>query len=73
MTNLFTLLRKAFPFLLTHKDINLGYFEFVQHRMNGIASGDPLTITSEGLSTGKGLVVKFSNDFITSIEKNSLR
>ncbi len=55
--------------LLTHKDVKLGYFEFVQHRMNGITSGDQLTITAEGLSTDKGLVVKFSNDFITSIEK----
>lgn len=55
--------------LLTHKDVKLGYFEFVQHRMSEITSGDQLTITTEGLSTDKGLVVKFSNDFLKSIEK----
>src|SRR5690606_29876710 len=55
--------------LLTHKDVYLGYFEFVKHRMNGIASGDSLTVTPDGLSAGKGLVVKFSKDFIASIEK----
>lgn len=55
--------------LLTHKDVKLGYFEFVQHRMNGIASGNSLTITQEGLATEKGLVVKFSNNFLASIDK----
>ncbi|GAA4736471.1 RecQ family ATP-dependent DNA helicase [Flavisolibacter ginsenosidimutans] len=59
--------------LLTHKDVKLGYFEYVQHRMNGVASGDELTITTEGLSTDKGLAVKFSNEFVMSTEKLHLK
>lgn len=55
--------------MLTHKEVNLGYFAFVQHRMNGISSGDQLTPTPEGLSTEKGLVVKFSSNFIASLER----
>ena len=50
---------------LTHKDVNLGYFEFVQHRLNGIVSGDLLTKTDEGYANAKGdLVLKFSKKFI---------
>ena len=55
--------------LLTHKDVKLGYFEFVQHRIKGINSGDSLIINKEGLAANRGLVVKFSKDFITSLEK----
>lgn len=55
--------------LLTHRDINLGYFEFVQHRMNGLVSGNSLSITKEGLSTSNGLVVKFSNEFSNSLDQ----
>lgn len=55
--------------LLTHKEVQLSYFEFVQHRMNEITSGDPLIVTQEGLSTHSGLVVKFSKNFVASIEK----
>jgi len=56
-------------FLLTHKDVKLGYFEYVQQRMNGLAAGNPLTITPDGLATGRGLVVKFSKEFTGTIEK----
>lgn len=50
---------------LTHEDVNLGYFEFVQHRLNGIISGDLLTKTDEGYANAKGdLVLKFSKKFI---------
>ena len=55
--------------LLTHRDINLGYFQFVQHRMNGLVSGSFLSITKEGLSTEKGLVVKFSSQFANSLDQ----
>ncbi len=55
--------------LLTHKDVKLGYFEYVQHRMNGITSGDQLNISADGLATNKGLIIKFSNDFTASIER----
>jgi ATP-dependent DNA helicase RecQ len=55
--------------LLTHKDVKLGYFEFVQHRINGLVSGDVLLVTPEGLASGKGLVVKFSKEFTLAIER----
>jgi ATP-dependent DNA helicase RecQ len=54
--------------LLTHRDVKLFYFEYVQQGVNGMTSGDTLSISEEGLSTDKGFVVKFSKDFITSIE-----
>ena len=50
---------------LTHEDVNLGYFEFVQHRLNGIMSGDLLIKTDEGCTNANGdLVLKFSKKFI---------
>jgi ATP-dependent DNA helicase RecQ len=50
--------------VLTHRDVNLGYFEFVQDSINGLKSGDILTIIpGEGLATKQVLVVKYSNDF----------
>ncbi len=53
---------------LTHEDVNLGYFEFVQHRLIGIISGDLLTKTDEGYANAKGdLVLKFSKKFIEII------
>jgi ATP-dependent DNA helicase RecQ len=49
---------------LTHEDVNLGYFEFVQHRLNGIISGDILTWIDEGYANKNGdLVLKFSRKF----------
>ena len=49
---------------LTHEDVQLGYFEFVQHRLNGIISGDFLIKTDEGCVNAKGnLVLKFSKKF----------
>jgi ATP-dependent DNA helicase RecQ len=49
--------------LLTHRDVNLGYFEYVQNRLDGISSGISLQAGPEGLATSKGLVVKFSSKF----------
>ncbi|RYE58240.1 MAG: hypothetical protein EOP48_03970, partial [Sphingobacteriales bacterium] len=49
--------------MLSHRNVQLGYFEFIQHRINGLTSGSRLVITPEGLATEKGLIVKFSNDF----------
>ncbi len=50
---------------LSHEDVNLGYFEFVQHRLNKIISGDLLIKTDEGYANEKGdLVLKFSKKFI---------
>ncbi len=55
---------KQLIFHLTHKDIQLGYFKFVQHRMNLIFCGQKLLITDEGLTNLKHeLIVKFSKRF----------
>ncbi|TMI72597.1 MAG: RecQ family ATP-dependent DNA helicase [Bacteroidetes bacterium] len=49
---------------LSHQDINLGYFEYVQQRMNGLRSGTALTILNDGLGNSDGqLVVKYSRNF----------
>lgn len=53
---------------LSHLDVNLGYFEFVQHRLNGIISGDLLTKFGEGYANAKGeLVLKFSKKFMEEL------
>jgi ATP-dependent DNA helicase RecQ len=49
---------------LTLRDVQLGYFEFVQHRLYGLSSGDKLSILPEGLGNAKSeLVLKFSQAF----------
>jgi ATP-dependent DNA helicase RecQ len=49
---------------LSHKDIQLGYFEFIQNRVNFLTSGDSITISEEGCKNEKGeLVLKFSKKF----------
>jgi len=54
---------------LTHKEVNLGYFEFVQHRINNIISGDTLFLKEEGCANLKGdLVLKFSHRFLETIK-----
>lgn len=62
---------------LTHKDINLGYFGFIQHRINALQSGQAFTITDEGLANSKAeMIVKFSKDFLlrrTSLEQNGFQ
>ena len=50
---------------LSHKDLNLGYFEFIQKRVNALTSGDSINISDEGCKNEKGeLVLKFSKKFI---------
>lgn len=54
---------------LTHENVNLGYFEFVQHRIRSIMSGDPLIMTEDGCANSNGdLVLKYSKKFIEIIE-----
>jgi ATP-dependent DNA helicase RecQ len=49
---------------LTHRDVNLGFFEYVQPRMYGLLSGSPLTIVDDGLGNAHGqALVKFSAGF----------
>lgn len=60
---------------LTHKDINLGYFGFIQHRINSLQSGQALTISDDGLvNSDNKMIVKFSRDFLSrrkALEQNS--
>ncbi|KYG77753.1 RecQ family ATP-dependent DNA helicase [Roseivirga spongicola] len=49
---------------LTHRDVQLGYFEFVQHRIRELLSGDALLLSEEGcLNTNREFVLKFSKSF----------
>jgi len=49
---------------LTHRDINLGYFSFIQRRLNLLSSGDTLKINEKGLTNLNGeQIVKFSKSF----------
>lgn len=49
---------------LTHHDINLGYFKFVQRRLNSVISGQKLLIGDEGLLNLRNeLIIKFSIQF----------
>lgn len=49
---------------LTHKDVNLGYFNFIQRRLSSLKSGDSLGINEEGLvDTNSEQILKFSKFF----------
>ncbi len=50
---------------LTHRDINLGYFGFVQSRLDVLMSGDPLHGNDNGLTNINGeQVLRFSKTFL---------
>lgn len=49
---------------LTHKDVNLGYFKFVQRKIGHLQSGNALGHDNEGLMNSDGnYVLKFSKSF----------
>ena len=49
---------------LTHQDVYLGYFKFVQRRLNLVISGQKLLISDEGLLNLRNeLIIKFSKQF----------
>lgn len=55
---------------LTHRDVQLGYFEFVQHRIRGLLSGDVLLLSDEGcLNNNTELVLKFSKSFREKVKE----
>jgi ATP-dependent DNA helicase RecQ len=62
---------------LTHKDVNLGYFRYIQRRLNLLTSGDTLGINDRGLVTVKGVqIVIFSKAFLevrASLENKGYR
>jgi ATP-dependent DNA helicase RecQ len=50
---------------LSHKDLYLSYFEYVQQRVNALTSGDIITFVEEGCKNDKGdFVLKFSKKFL---------
>jgi len=50
---------------LAHNDLNLGYFAFIQHRVNAMVSGATMIVNPEGCTNDKGeLVLKFSKRFL---------
>jgi ATP-dependent DNA helicase RecQ len=54
---------------LTHKDVYLDYFQFVQHRMKNIVSGDQLIKNLDSCANLQGAdVLKFSKKFLEKIE-----
>ncbi len=58
---------------LSHQEINLGYFDYVQQRMSHLQSGTALTILNEGLGNSSGqLILKYSRNFQGTLE-NHLR
>lgn len=55
---------KHLVYHLTHKDINLGYFNFIQQRFTSLKSGDPLNVNEQGLvNSSNDQIVKFSKSF----------
>ena len=49
---------------LTHRDVQLGYFEYVQHRMRDLISGTSLFVMEEGLgNSNRELLIKYSKKF----------
>jgi ATP-dependent DNA helicase RecQ len=55
---------------LSHKDLYLGYFEYVQKRVNALTSGDSILVTDEGCTNDRGeLVLKYSKRFLEIISE----
>lgn len=54
---------------LGHEDVNLGYFEFVQHRIKDLSPGDSLLLTETGCTNcNNDLVLKFAKKFLDVLE-----
>lgn len=57
---------------LTHRDVQLGYFEFVQHRLHNLFSGASLQIVEDGLANAKrDLICKYSQKFRDALKEHS--
>lgn len=53
---------------LTHKDVNLSYFGYIQHKLTSVMCGDKLLIADQGCTDSRGvLLVKFSKKFLEDI------
>ncbi|MFN8251086.1 MAG: RecQ family ATP-dependent DNA helicase [Ferruginibacter sp.] len=57
---------------LTHRDVQLGYFEFVQHRLHNLFSGASLQIVEDGLANAKGdLICKYAQKFRDALKEHA--
>jgi ATP-dependent DNA helicase RecQ len=55
--------------LLNHKDVQLGYFDYVQHRLSTLHSGSSLTILDDGLGNKMHeKVIQFSKKFKEALD-----
>ncbi len=56
---------KGLALQLSHKDLQLGYFEFIHQRVNELTSGETLTISEKGCKNARDqFVLKFSKKFL---------
>jgi len=63
-----------FTLHLTHRDLYLGYFAFVQRRIDSLVSGDELTVSDEGCRNTRGdLILKFSKSFLQKLEQYKIK
>nr|MCU0389169.1 hypothetical protein [Chitinophagaceae bacterium] len=54
---------------LSHKDLYLGYFDFIRGRVDQLQSGDWLGVSEEGCKNNEGkLVLKFSKSFLGKVK-----
>lgn len=54
---------------LNHEDVHLGYFEYTQHRIGNLISGDAMRIKEEGCANSNDdLILKFSKKFLETLE-----
>jgi ATP-dependent DNA helicase RecQ len=57
------------PCYLTHRDINLGYFPFIQPRIHALTPASPLVPREDSLADERGqTVLKFSKKFAADLE-----
>jgi len=53
---------------LSHRDLKLGYFGFIQRRIHDLTSGDQLTLADDGCKNDRGeYVLKFSQKFMLQL------
>ncbi len=65
---------KELAMQLTHEDVQLGHFEFVQQHVSSLISGESLRIKAEGCANSKDrIVLKFSKKFLEILENQTQR
>lgn len=57
---------------LTHKNVQLGYFAYVQHKIRTLSSGASLVVLNDGLGTPNGQqIVRFSKAFSAELAERA--